>query len=333
MLLSQRDEKDTWRRPNDIAPPDLAEVQRRLSGWLDGRRVLTVQALQGGLMNRNCLLEIESTPAPVVLRMYDRAAAACAKELAIFNLVREAVQVPTVLYADPNPEGAVPPIALLEFIPGISLKALARTGDSTGTAHAAYEAGLLLARLRAYRFPTTGLLTPALGVDTSDFEGPITTAVLVECFARSPTFQRRVTDSLADRLLDITRNETDPGTGATLVHGDFNARNVLVRELRGRWSVSAILDWEYAVAASPLCDIGNFLRYERVASPRFEPAFSRGCRDGGLVLDGDWRHAARIADVPALCELLTRESVPDDVVSELIEQVTATLERRDIRLA
>jgi hypothetical protein len=189
---------------------------------------------------------------------------------------------------------------------------------------------LLLAGLTAYQFPATGILTPALTVDASAFESPITTASLVEHFGRSPTFLRRVGKPLRDRLIHAARSVDEAaGTQATLVHGDFNARNLLVHEARGRWSVAAILDWEYAVAASPLCDIGNFLRYERIASPRFEPAFSRGCRDGGLALPDDWWHATRIADLPALCELLTRESVPAAVVSELIELVTATIRRRD----
>jgi aminoglycoside phosphotransferase (APT) family kinase protein len=330
MGLSRHKEKHGWRRPNDIAPPDVADVERLLSPWLVGRRVTSVDVLPGGLMNRNCRVEIESAAAPGVLRIYDHDAAACAKELAIFNLVCEAVPVPTVLYANPEPEGETPPFALLEFIPGISLKALSLTGDTAATSDAAYEAGLLLARLAAYRFPATGPLTPKLTVDTSAFESPITTAGLVQQFATSATFQRRINASLRDRLIDVTRSGTESrGTEGTLVHGDFNARNVLVREVRGRWSVSAILDWEYAVSAASLCDIGHFLRYERIASPRLEPAFSRGCRDGGLPLDADWWQAARLADLPAVCELLTRESVPADVVPELIELLTATIERRD----
>jgi hypothetical protein len=36
-----------------------------------------------------------------------------------------------------------------------------------------------------------------------------------------------------------------------------------------------------------------------------------------------------MADLPALCELLARDSVPADVVGELIELATATLEQRD----
>ena len=92
-MISRNDEKHGWRTPDEIAPPDAAEVERLLSSWLGGRRVLSVELLPGGLMNRNCRLAIESDPAPVVLRIYDRDAA-CAKEIAILNPVRGAVPVP-----------------------------------------------------------------------------------------------------------------------------------------------------------------------------------------------------------------------------------------------
>ena len=73
----------------------------------------------------------------------------------------------------------------------------------------------------------------------------------------------------------------------------------------------------------------HFLRYERSARPRFEPFFSHGCRDGGVDLRGDWLMAARMADLPALCDLLARQSTPDDVTGEVLELITATVEQRE----
>jgi aminoglycoside phosphotransferase (APT) family kinase protein len=117
----------------------------------------------------------------------------------------------------------------------------------------------------------------------------------------------------------------------TLVHGDFNSRNILVKRRGQAWSVAAILDWEFAFAGPVYCDIGNFLRYERPGQPRFEPSFSRGCRDGGIDLRGDWRLAARIADLPALCDLLARPTTPDAVVPEILALLLSTLDGCDSR--
>jgi aminoglycoside phosphotransferase (APT) family kinase protein len=178
-------------------------------------------------------------------------------------------------------------------------------------------------------------LSPALTVDSTFTTGPITTAGLVELFAKSPSFQRRVDARLLDRVLR-TAYEWDehpdaPDVGATLVHGDFNSRNILVRRHAQAWSVAAVLDWEFAFAGPVYCDIGNFLRYERAAQPRFEPFFSRGCRDGGVDLRVNWLMAARMADLPALCDLLARESTPEDVVTEVLGLVMATLSQRNSR--
>jgi len=213
------------------------------------------------------------------------------------------------------------------------MRDLKRRGGRPEIGEAAYDAGRHLAALSTHRFARSGPLTPALTVESSFIDGPLTTAGLIEHFAGSSVFRQRVEAALVERLIDVARR-WDEREGAvdgpsTLVHGDFNSRNILVRREGAEWVVAAILDWEFAFAGPALCDVGNFLRYERASRPRFEPSFSRGCRDGGLNLDKGWFRASRMADLPALCELLARDGVPSDVVTELIELVTATVEQRD----
>ncbi|HEV3059852.1 MAG TPA: phosphotransferase [Vicinamibacterales bacterium] len=354
MSQTRGDEKSGWWKTTNVPAPSVEAVQLMLSSWLDGRRVREVQLLPGGLMNRNCRVRIDPAPCglgepgepgepretqSVVLRLYDRVGEACAREVAVLERLRRTVPVPEVLYAEPGARDGGPPFAVLQFVDGLSLRELKKTGDTPGEktsdlvaiGEAAYDAGRLLARLQSHRFPSPGLLTPALTVDASFLPDPITTTRLIELFAKSPAFRRRVDSALLDRLLRVGR-EWDEGPAApdvptTLVHGDFNSRNLLVSQQNGKWRVAAILDWEFAFAGPVYCDIGNFLRYERAARPRFEPFFSRGCRDGGLDLRGEWLMAARIADLPALCELLAHESTPDDVAGEVLGLVTATLDQ------
>jgi aminoglycoside phosphotransferase (APT) family kinase protein len=135
-----------------------------------------------------------------------------------------------------------------------------------------------------------------------------------------------MTERLLKAAHDWDRHPQAPELPPSLVHGDFNGRNVLVRQMAGRWSVAGFLDWEIAFAGPLYIDIGNFLRYERAERPLLEPAFSRGLRDGGVRLEGDWLKAARMADLPALCELLARESLPSAVTSELIELATHAIQ-------
>ncbi len=106
-------------------------------------------------------------------------------------------------------------------------------------------------------------------------------------------------------------------------------RNLLVRKVGEKWTVAAVLDWEFAVAGSPLVDVGHFLRYETFSRPRVEPHFSNGYVEAGGRLGEGWRRLARVIDLVALCESLTHDALPDPVVAELSELVTATIEDRD----
>ena len=328
MARNSYGEKSGWRAANALSCPSVEEIQRLLSPWLASRRIIGIDRLQGGLMNRNCRLHLDASPKTAVLRIYDREASACAKEIKVLQRVAPDVPVPAVFYSEADPAGHIPPFAVLEFVEGVTLKDLNQTNDADGIAEAAYSAGRLLAQLGRHRFPASGLLTPQLTVDSSFLDGSVTTSGLIELFARSPFFQRRVDPTLQERLMRAahTWDECAP-TGdeeARLVHGDFNRRNLIVKRGVKGWTIAAILDWEFAFAGPVSCDIGNFLRYEVPAQPRFEPFFSRGCRDGGLELPDGWLAAARMADLPALCDLLSRDALPEDVVAELLGLVTAT---------
>ena len=148
--------------------------------------------------------------------------------------------------------------------------------------------------------------------------------------------RRHMPADLRDRCRALVWSRADELAGldheARLVHGDFNRRNLLVRRAAGRWSVAAVLDWEFAVSGSPLADLGNFLRYERASRPLVEPHFSAGYRNAGGTLPRDWRRLARLLDLTALCESLTHGQLPDTVTTELVELVRATVEDRDPQL-
>lgn len=304
------DEKANWER--DEAPTLLsrAEIMRLLDPWLNGRQVLEAELLTGGLMNRNFLLRLDARPAVCVLRIYDRDPVACTREIAVLGMVGREIPVPRVLYADETGEHGLH-LAVLSFVDGVSMFALRSMVDAAALAEASYEAGRVLARLR-------------------DFPGPPTShetvSGLIERFAATPAFEQRVPPALRDSMRTLVdawqpRLE-DAGRHSSLVHGDFNSRNVFVAPSGERWRVTGVLDWEFALNASPYVDIGNFLRYERPERARYEPHFTRGLRDGGVTLEDDWLVLARLFDLPALCELLSRPRVPAAVVAEVIELIT-----------
>jgi hypothetical protein len=81
-------EKGTWKV---VSPPPalpLATADHLLAGWRGTRCVVQAEALDGGIMNWTYAIRLSGSPERFVLRFYDRAPSACAKEVAVLALVR-----------------------------------------------------------------------------------------------------------------------------------------------------------------------------------------------------------------------------------------------------
>jgi aminoglycoside phosphotransferase (APT) family kinase protein len=318
------DEKSGWAAARDDVPIDRALLADLLDPWARGRAVSQPVFLRGGLMNRNYRVGVGGDD--VVLRFYDRTRTACAKETAILQAVAGVVAAPRVLYAEPDADPT--PFAVLEYVDGISLRELKARGDGEALASAAYDVGRQLAALGSVAVGAEVMGVP--GIDPTVLAGSNVNARLIEHFVESPTLRTRLSESDVERVVRFAWHREEllaPYSGArSIVHGDLNSPNVLVGQSGASWIVSAIIDWEFAFAGHVFYDIGNFLRYERQGVPRFEPWFSRGLADGGVVLPTQWLAMARVADLGALCELLTRTDVPDNVVHEIRGLILATLD-------
>lgn len=296
-------------------------------------RVTGMQPLGGGLRNANFKLRLEGRPEPVVLRIYEHDASLCRKELDVLRLVGGSVPVPEAIHAEPYGVEDLPPFTLARYVEGISLRDLGRSGDMGAVAQAASSAGEILGAIGRATFDRPGWLAPGPAVTAPLLEGKDPTPRFVDLCLSSMNLVRRMPADLRDGASglvwrwapELARADEE----ARLVHGDFNGRNLLVRCLAGRWSVVAVLDWEFAVSGSPLGDLGNFLRYECCSRPLSEPHFSAGYRHAGGALPRDWRQLSRVLDLAAICESLTRDQLPDTAIAELIELIRAIIENRD----
>lgn len=97
----------------------------------------------------------------------------------------------------------------------------------------------------------------------------------------------------------------------SLVHSDFNPKNVLVDP--DTLAVTALVDWEFAHAGHPFTDLGNLMRFDRV--PAYVDAILGAYVDlrGGST--GEALDLARAADLFALVDLASREL--DNLVTQL----------------
>jgi len=292
-----------------------------------GCRVLSSEPLGDGKRNANFRLQLDPASAPVVLRIYEHDPSLCQKEVDLMRLVGGSVPVPEVIYAEPHGGEDLPPFTLTRWIEGITFKGLKRSGDVEAIAQAEQAAGEILAAIGRFQFPKPGWLAPGPTVGAPLLEGADPTPRFIDLCLAAENLQQRVPADLRDHTHALVWSWA-PQLAAldaetSLVHGDFNKRNLLLRRVGGRWRVAAVLDWEFAVSNSPLGDLGSFLRYERAARPVAEPHFSTGYMRAGGRLPDDWRRLARMVDLVALCESLTHDGLPDDVIAELVELVRA----------
>lgn len=344
---------------NSTPLPTLDEVRRLVATGFPQRSVVGFEALSGGFCNTNLKVFFASDPKPAVLRIYRRRPSPCLKEVELLHLVQQTVPVPEVFHVEPEGLDESGPFALLEYIEGITFQQLEKTGDLQAIQEASYSVGQTLAAIGRYQFEKPGRLVvtktspgresdglsrkapypfsdtqQALEVGLPYIDGPDPIPRMLDSFLALPNLQRRTGPALADRLHDFVW-EWAPRLPSldeerSLAHSDFGARNILVRQIGGSWEVAAVIDWEFAFSGSPLLDVGNFLRYERAARPMREPWFSRGFLENGGSLPDDWRHVVRLLDLAALCEMLTRDTQPDEIVIELLDLIQATLEDRDL---
>jgi len=308
-----------------MTPRVLARMVERA---FPGARVAEALLLADGFRNSNFKLLFEGAAEPMVLRVYRHDPALCRKELDLIRFLAGSVPVPEVIHAEPSGSEDLPPFVLMPYVEGITFRELRRGGDREAIAQAAGSAGEVLAAIHRNTFSKPGWLGPGLEVAAPLLEGANAMPRFVDLCLASGNLQARLPAALRDRvhrLMWSASPELAPlEIQAQLVHGDFNKGNVLVRAASGRWSVAAVLDWEFAVSSTPLADFGNFLRYERASRPLAEPHFSDGYLGAGGSLPPDWRRLARLVDFVALCESLARDWLPADVEADLVELVQAT---------
>lgn len=127
----------------------------------------------------------------------------------------------------------------------------------------------------------------------------------------SPHVAALLGTDLVDRLAAFLQETPLPEyPHARLVHGDFNPANVLVKEGEKGWEISALLDWEFAFAGSPMWDIANWLREAKHVDPTYTQAFLSGLEAAGFTLDAKWQHEVRARNIIMCLDLLARQEAP-----------------------
>ncbi len=286
-----------------------SELGEPIRLWLSrdallGQRIQHASALDGGYRNANILLVTDAGDRYVLRRYLQRNT--CAVEAALAGRLAGIVPVAEVIAADPDGTAAGEPVMLSRFVSGDPVSTVL---GSPGAGELGRATGAVLAAIGTVTFPLAGFfggpdLIPRGSEDSSDLaafvDRCLRTGNADSVFTPAEQEALRQHASQAAALLRAVDGSRQ------LVHSDFNPKNLLAASQHGTWTITAVLDWEFAFSGSPLCDIGNMLRFRDELPEAFADGLITGYRDAGGVLPGNWRELSQALDLFALADFLTR---------------------------
>lgn len=283
----------------------------------------SLQPLAGGHSGETFLADAAGEQ--VVVRVYggrsaQRGPLAPEIDAAVLELVRGLLPVPAVLEVRRgDPDTDLPGLLVTSRLPGERLDLRLPALDDEQRAVVGARLGTLVGRLGHMVQPRAGLFTDR---DLVPQELP---AHLRELAAWVRWHEDRIGAGLADQLVAVVEDAQDlldEDRRSCLVHGDLNAKNLLVDP--ATLEVTGVVDWEFAHAGSPYADLGNLLRSDR--DPAFVDAVLAGYRAFMPGTPDDLLDRARAADLFALVDLAARdvENVVVLAAKDLLSAVART---------
>ncbi len=317
-----------WGRRYDHVLLEEKTIATLLQPIFPGKLLDSVELLTAGKCNTNYKIKISGLSEPFVLRVHVRDRMSGQRDFSIFQLIHERVPVPHILYTTTGSDPGAISYAVMSWVEGILFSDILASKDETAIAECAYDIGLTLANIGSYTFPRAGFFGPDLTI-IEEFRKGVILSYFEQFLFKGKTGQNlgaRLTQQLWSFLTSNAHYFESLENARSLVHSDYKGFNILVRQIKGQWRVSWVLDWEFAFAGSPLNDIGNMLRYSHLHPLIFESEFIHGYREQGGILPPEWKKLAKLVDLLSLCEFLNTPIPRPALHQEVIGLIMRTLE-------
>jgi aminoglycoside phosphotransferase (APT) family kinase protein len=281
------------------------ETVKHLVSPLTKKPIRQISLLSQGCANTNYKVEFESKHVPLVLRLHVRDKKAVNRELAIYEFVKKTLPVAQILYTDDSCNLIDTSYTLMKFVPGKLMRDVLLEGNHKAISQCAYSAGIYLDRLRKITFDIGGFFEESMIVtpfdETEQFDRYLHYLLGQENVIRSlsPDIITKLHHIIEQYKVLIPNANV-----ANLTHGDFDPSNILVNKRNGKWTISAILDWEFAFSGCYLLDMGLFLRYAHMLPNVYTDAFIKGVTQSGYNLPKHWEYSTKLMDLICLLQLL-----------------------------
>lgn len=326
-MTEKQSMEQNWGRRHDFVALDESTITSLLQPVFPDKLLASAELLTAGKVNTNYKITISGIDEPFVLRIHVRDRMAGERDFNIFQLVQKRVPVPQILYTTMGSEPGAISYTVMRWVDGILFSDILASKDERAIAECARNIGITLANIGTYTFPKAGFFGPNLTI-IEEFDEESTLSYFEQFLFTGQSGQHlgpTLTQHLWNFLKDNAYYFDAINAARSLVHSDFKGFNILVRQLDNRWNVSAVLDWEFAFAGSPLVDIGNMLRYSHLHPAIFEQEFINGYREQGRMLPPDWKKIAKLVDLLSLCEFLNSPTPRDALRQEVTGLIINTL--------
>jgi Ser/Thr protein kinase RdoA (MazF antagonist) len=325
--------QEGWERIHAAVDLSLETLSEMVAPVFAPRRVVKAELLSGGLANTNYKVRVSGLREPFVVRVFTRDPSACAREVDIYLRVRGVIPIPALLFVDTEGARVGYPYTLASYVEGTPMTQALASGDGERIGQAGYAAGWTLALLGQFTFPEPGEFGPELVIAQPRPGGAQGFLAYLEPLLMAGRAQERLGDELADRVWAFAREHAPlldaVADEAKLIHADYKATNLLLREDAGQLAMAAVLDWEFACAGAQVFDIGIFLRHDRELDPAFAREFAHGFTEAGGALPDDWRRMARLADFANLITFLDAPDERSALFADVTRLLVQTLDRWD----
>lgn len=289
---------------------DAPQVQALLGSIDPALRLRRSTWISRGLSSTNYRIECERGP-DLQLRLCAGGAEVCEKEAAVLTHCAGEFPLPRFLGAGP---GAEPPFLLAEWVQGNPLDEVLASPQLVDADGLGAAVGEVLHRIHGRGFQSEGDLGRDLRVipwgelfpwfDSAKPAHP----QFMRHFLYQDACVERLGSALVEQLWARLQQGSESMRGdplpTVLVHSDFNPKNLLVERQHENWRVSAVLDWEFALAGDPLMDVGNMLRHRDEMPKAFVHGFIEAYEARGYWLPADWLALSQFVDLCSSIECL-----------------------------
>jgi len=324
--------RENWARFSATLDLTRSQVEALIAPAFPGKAVVQRSIVAGGLANTNIYVRLADGE-QLLLRIFQRDPGQAEKEYNLSLLTSNRVPVPPCLYFSPTNPFSGHPYLIRQWVEGDRLETILPAIDPAGASELGRAVGAVLASIHSFTFARAGFLDGKLNVTAEiDLGSRGLVAYVRQCFFEGAAGQR-LGGNMTEAVLAFVDRQAlllDEWTGPPcLAHCDFGGSNILAcRSLTG-WDVAAVLDWEFALSASPFIDLGNLLREPLGCSNQFVEAVFGGYREAGGRLPASWRRMSLLVDLTAWLELLTRPDSGPALIADARFMIAGTLSRWD----